>query len=381
MPDFLDIEILRLIWWAILGLLLIFFTVFDGFDMGAAMLIRIVGKTDEQRRIIINSVGPVWESNQVWLILGGGASFAAWPLVYSVSFSGLYFAFILALFAIIIRPVGFKFRSKVSNPTWRGIWDWSLGIGGFIAPFVFGVLFGNLLLGLPFSFDEDIRMTYHGSFFQLFTPFPLLCGLLGVMMALMQGATYLNIRTEDAVQRRINNAGLFSTLFVFILFGLGGLYIYNYVPAYEYASPVITNGPSVPTLKEIAKTGSWLSNANQYPILYTFPFACAFGLIVTFFGILAKRKYIPFLGSSLAIIGILGTVGTSMFPFLIPSSYNPSHSLTVWDASSSRLTLFIMLLSVIIFLPIILIYVSWVYKIIGGKVTEKTLDEEKLNAY
>ena len=160
MPSY---EILRLIWWALLGILLIGVAVMDGFDLGTAILLPFVGKTDVERRVVINTVGPVWEGNQVWLILGGGAIFAAWPPLYAVAFSGFYLAMFLVLCALILRPAGFKYRSKLTDPTWREVWDWALFVGGLVPALIFGVAFGNVLQGVPFRFDETMRMTYEGN--------------------------------------------------------------------------------------------------------------------------------------------------------------------------------------------------------------------------
>src|SRR5579863_5185627 len=167
MPSY---EILRLIWWALLGVLLIGFAIMDGFDLGAAILLPFVGRTDAERRVAINTVGPVWEGNQVWLILGGGAIFAAWPPLYAVAFSGFYLAMFLVLCALILRPAGFKYRSKVSNPAWRRVWDWALFVGGLVPALIFGVAFGNVLRGVPFRFDDTLRMTYEGTLFGLLNP-------------------------------------------------------------------------------------------------------------------------------------------------------------------------------------------------------------------
>ncbi|MGH7225237.1 MAG: cytochrome d ubiquinol oxidase subunit II, partial [Gemmataceae bacterium] len=175
-------ENLRLIWWALLGTLLIGFAVTDGFDLGVATLLPFVARTDVERRVAINMVGPVWEGNQVWIILGGGAIFAAWPPLYAVAFSGFYLAMFLVLCALILRPVAFKFRSKVANPTWRSIWDWALFIGGLVPSLIFGVAFGNVIQGVPFRFDDTLRMTYEGTLVGLLNPFALLCGLVSVSM-------------------------------------------------------------------------------------------------------------------------------------------------------------------------------------------------------
>src|SRR5271168_3707263 len=176
----LSLDSLRLIWWALLGILLIGFAIMDGFDLGAAILLPFVAKTDGERRVVINSVGPVWEGNQVWLILGGGAIFAAWPTLYAVAFSGFYLAMFLVLCALIVRPVAFKFRSKLTNPNWRSIWDWALFVCGAVPSLVFGVAFGNVIEGAPFRFDDTMRMTYEGTLLGLLNPFALSCGLVSV---------------------------------------------------------------------------------------------------------------------------------------------------------------------------------------------------------
>src|ERR1700733_8914760 len=197
-----EYEILRLLWWLVLGVLLIGIAVMDGFDMGSAILLPVIGRTDMDRRVIINTVGPVWEGNQVWLILGGGAIFAAWPTLYAVAFSGFYLAMFLVLCALIVRPVAFKFRSKLVDPTWRSIWDWALFVGGVVPALVFGVAFGNMLEGVPFRFDETMRMTYEGTLFGLLNPFALLCGLVSVAMLTMHGGVYLALKAGQPIAAR-----------------------------------------------------------------------------------------------------------------------------------------------------------------------------------
>src|SRR5487761_2662828 len=191
-----DYATLKVIWWLFVGVLLIGFSVTDGFDLGVGALLPFLGKNDEERRVIINSVGATWDGNQVWFITAGGALFAAWPLVYATAFSGFYIALILTLFALFFRPVGFDYRSKVADARWRSAWDWGLFAGGFVPALIFGVAFGNLLQGVPFSFDNDLRVTSSGSFWQLLNPFGLLAGVVSLAMLVMHGAVYLQIRTE-----------------------------------------------------------------------------------------------------------------------------------------------------------------------------------------
>ena len=193
---FLDYETLRLIWWVLLGVLLIGFAIMDGFDLGVAALLPFVGRSDTERRVLINTIGPVWEGNQVWFILGGGAIFAAWPPLYAVSFSGFYLAMFLVLAALILRPVGFKFRGKLADPRWRAVWDTALFIGGVVPALVFGVAVGNVLQGVPFFFDDSLRATYTGGLLGLFNPFALLCGVVSLAMLVMQGGAFLALKTE-----------------------------------------------------------------------------------------------------------------------------------------------------------------------------------------
>src|ERR1700677_2701772 len=197
-----EYEILRLIWWALLGVLLIGFAVMDGFDLGTAALLPFVARTDIERRVMINTVGPVWEGNQVWFILGGGAIFAAWPILYAASFSGFYLAMFLVLATLILRPAGFKFRSKLEFVWWRRSWDWALFAGGVVPSLVFGVAFGNLFLGVPFGFDSDLRFHPDISLLSLLNPFALLAGLVSLSMIVLHGATWLNLKTTGAVKAR-----------------------------------------------------------------------------------------------------------------------------------------------------------------------------------
>ncbi|WP_244493126.1 cytochrome d ubiquinol oxidase subunit II, partial [Aureimonas sp. AU20] len=193
---------MRLVWWALLGILLIGFAIMDGLDLGVGALLPFAARTDEERRILINLVGPTWEGNQVWLILGGGAIFAAWPALYAASFSGFYLAMIVILLALILRPVGFKFRGKIKDKRWRETWDWVLFVGGFVPALISGVAVGNVLLGVPFGLDATLRPSYAGSFFGLLTPFALLAGLVSVGMCLAQGAAVIAARCEGPVAER-----------------------------------------------------------------------------------------------------------------------------------------------------------------------------------
>lgn len=377
----LDYETLRLIWWALLGILLIGFAIMGGRDLGIGTLLPFVAKTDEERRILINLSGPTWEGNQVWLVLGGGAIFAAWPAIYAASFSGFYIAMIAILLALMLRPVGFKFRSKVENPRWRAMWDWGLFIGGFVPSLVFGVAVGNLFLGVPFRLDATLRTSYEGNFFLLLTPFALLAGLVSLSMLVTQGAAVIAGRTTGDLARRARNYGRLSALATAVLFALGGVAIYYVLSGYAVTSAQNAIGPSTPLGKTVTLVArGWMTNYDRIPYMVAAPAAGLAGSLIALIALQFRWRLLGLLGSSLAIAGIIATAGLSLFPFLMPSSVDPASSLTVWDASSSQLTLFIMLCVTVLFLPIILIYTSWVYRVMRGPVTASNLTSNP-NAY
>ncbi|MBZ9791158.1 cytochrome d ubiquinol oxidase subunit II [Rhizobium sp. 3T7] len=380
--ELIDYEILRLIWWLLLGVLLIGFAVTDGFDLGVGTLLPFVAKTDTERRVAINTIGPVWEGNQVWLIVGGAATFAAWPPLYAVSFSGFYLAMFAILFALILRPVGFKYRSKRESARWRNNWDWALFVGGFVPSLIFGVAVGNVLQGVPFRFDPaDMRIFYEGSFFGLLNPYALLCGLLSVAMFVMHGASWLVLKASGPVAERARSYGSRAALAVIILFALGGLFLALAVNGYSITSEINPAGPSNPLLKTATHDGSWLANYGTYSWMLIAPILGFLGAAAAFLALRAKWEVSTLLFSKLSIFGIISTVGLSMFPFILPSSLDPRSSLTVWDASSSHTTLFVMLVVSLIFLPIIVAYTAWVYKVLWGKVDEKTVTDKSGHAY
>nr|WP_314261474.1 cytochrome d ubiquinol oxidase subunit II [uncultured Devosia sp.] len=377
----LDYETLRLIWWLLLGILLIGFAIMGGRDLGVGALLPITARNDEERRVLINLIGPTWEGNQVWLILGGGAIFAAFPPLYAVSFSGFYLAMFVILLALIIRPVGFKFRGKVKDPRWRATWDWALFIGGFVPSVIFGVAVGNVLLGAPFHLDDTMRSFYTGSFFGLLTPFALLCGLVSLGMIATQGAAVIATRTEGAIARRARTYGSISAIATIVLFALAGVWVALGIDGYAITSAVDGNAAINPLAKTVALTrGGWLANYGTYPWMIAAPVIGFLGLLGALLGLQLRWRLPTLLASSLAIFGVVSTAGLSLFPFLLPSSTLPESSLTLWDASSSHLTLFIMLIATAIFLPIILAYTAWVFRVMRGTVSTTSL-EKNPNAY
>lgn len=379
---FFDYETLKLIWWLFIGVLLIGFAIMDGFDMGVATWLPFLGKTDDECRVIINAIGATWEGNQTWLITAGGAIFAAWPLVYATAFSSLYIALLLVLFALFFRPVGFDYRSKLPNPAWRNGWDWALFAGSAIPALIFGVAFGNLLIGLPFYYDDTMRSFFTGSFWGLLNPFALLCGAVSLTMLMMHGAIYLQLRTDSAVQQRAKKAALITGIICAIAFALAGLWVAFGIDGYRITSIQNVNVALNPLAKTVEKSaGAWLTNYQSYPWMLLAPTAGFAGIALALLSSNAKKEKTAFVFSSTAIAGIILTAGFSMFPFIMPSSTNPVSSLTIWDAVSSQKTLGIMFVVTIIFLPLILLYTSWVFKVLRGKVTVQSIQDNTHTVY
>lgn len=378
---FIDYATLRFVWWLLLGVLLIGFAIMDGFDLGVGALLPFVARTDGERRVVVNTVGPVWEGNQVWLILGGGAIFAAFPPLYAVSFSGFYLAMFLILFALILRPVGFKFRGKVADPRWRRSWDWALFVGGAVPALVFGVAMGNVLLGAPFRFDDALRPVYEGNLFGLLTPYALLAGLVSVCMLVAHGAAMLVMKTEGDVPRRAARYGAVAALAGAALYVLAGVLLAGWIPGQQVTAGLDPAGPSNPLAKTVTVAGgAWLANYRAMPLLWLAPVAGVAGLLASALLLRRRRGGAAFLASAAAIAGIILSVGFAVFPFLLPSALEPDAGLTLWDASSSHATLMLMLAATVFFLPIVLAYTTWVYRVLRGKVVEHELGDNP-NAY
>lgn len=377
-----DYETFKVIWWVLVGVLFIGFALTDGFDMGVGALLRYVGRDDEERRVAINTIAPHWDGNQVWLILAAGAIFAAWPITFATAFSSFYWAMVLTLFSLFFRPVGFDFRSKINDPRWRDTWDWGITAAGIIPPFVIGVAFGNLLLGVPFEFDEFMRVTNYGSFFSLFHPFAILAGIVGLAMFTMQGATYLMLRTEGSVYARARKAAHNTSYAVMVAFVLAGVWLWFGVDGY-----VITEMPPADSLPNplnkavVPGDGAWYANYASYPLALLAPALGILGAFVVNTLSIKDKPKLCFLGSSLSLVGVILTAGVSLFPFVMPSSLNPGHSLTIWDSSSSHLTLAVMFWATVVFVPLILMYTFWCYRAMWGKVTTQFIRDNDHSVY
>jgi len=377
----LDYETLKVIWWLLVGVLLVGFAVMDGHDMGVGTLLPFVGKDDTERRVIINTVGPHWDGNQVWFITGGGAIFAAWPLVYATAFSGFYWAMLAVLWALFFRPVGFDYRSKIDNATWRKTWDWGLFVGGAVPPLIFGVAFGNLLQGVPFRFDANLVPYYEGSFWGLLNPFALLAGVVSSAMITFHGAVYLAHRTEGAICQRAVRAALLFGVIALVAFAAAGVWVQS-IPGYAIAAGADPAGLPNPLAKEVVReAGAWMANYRHQPLLWAVPALAFLGGLAALWAVHAGRTFFAFWASSVMIAGVIGTAGVAMFPFVMPSSIDLRSSLTVWDSVSSHLTLTVMFWATVIFMPLIIVYTSWAYRVMAGKVTKAYILENEKQAY
>ncbi len=377
-----DYETLKIIWWGFVGVLLIGFALTDGFDFGVGILLPFVGKTDVERRILINSIGPTWEGNQTWFITAGGALFAAWPLAYAAAFSGFYVALMLLLFSLFFRPVGFDYRSKIADPRWRSTWDWLLFVGGFVPPLIFGVAFGNLLLGVPFHYDDTMRLEYIGGFLGLLNPFGLLAGVLSVAMLTMHGAAFLGTKTNGVVAERAGRAAMWAALVTVIAFAAGGAWVIFGIDGYRILTMPDANSAFMPVLKTVERVrGAWMDNYVRWPMMWAVPvtgFAAAFLCALLTW---KKKALLAFIFSGLTVTSVILTAGASMFPFVMPSSLDPNSSLTVWDVVASHKSLGIMFWVVVFFLPIIILYTGWIYRVMRGKVDEAHIEANEHSAY
>ena len=334
---------LQAIWFFLWGLLWAVFFMTDGFDFGVGTLYPFLGKTDEDKQTMIAAIGPLWDGNEVWLISAGGVTFAAFPLVYSVMFSTLYSALMLILFTLILRGVSFEFRNKIDDPRWKRLWDTCIFIGSLGPALLFGVAFANIFQGIPF----DGQGIYHGTLFTLLNPYGLLGGVLFVLLFLEHGALWLGIRTGDALQAR-------ATRFAAAVWPLLVVVAVAFLVASWY------------------KTNLY-ANYLAHPALFAVIAVTVVALLTVRVFIARQAWFKAWLASSLAIVGAIffGVIG--LFPNLFPSSLDPAFSLTARNASSSPLTLKIMLVVVIIFVPIVIAYQTWSYNIFKHKVVPADL--------
>lgn len=373
----IDYGTMRVIWWALLGFLLVGFAVLDGATMGVALVLPWVARTDEERGLLYNVIGPVWENGQVWLIVVGGVTFAAWPLLYAMAFSGFYLAMMLLLIALIVRPVAITYRSKKPDQRWRTTWDRLWATTGFVSALVFGVAVGNVIVGVPFDFEAGtLRPVYEGGFLDLFALFPLYCGVLSVLMTAAHGATWLTWKTGDPVAARAAVLGRPLAAVSAVMFVLGGFWVAYGLDGYTISSLAESSLASNPLGKTVVtSTGALLDNFQRWPWMWAAPIMGVLGFLLACILFFLKGSVLHSFATGAGITGVVLTFGFALFPFVLPSSSNPSAGLTIWDASASHFSLWVMLICMIIFMPAILVYSSWVMYLVRGKLDVSTKQE------
>ena len=362
---------LRLIWWALLGVLLIGFAVMDGFDLGAAMLLPFVGRTDVERRIVHQHRRPGVGRQPGLVDPRRRRDLRRLAGALRRRFSGFYLAMFLVLAALILRPVAFKFRSKIADPRWRAIWDWALFVGGFVPALVFGVAFGNVLRGRAVPLRRHPAHDLRGHACSACSIRSRCCAAWSALaMLTLHGASYLALKASGPVVGRAVSVARLAAPVTIVLFVLAGIWVAFGIDGYVVTSQLAHDGPSNPLSKQVARqAGAWLANYRSFPLTMIAPVAAVAALAIAPAMLRAGRAGLGFIVSGIGTASIIATAGLSLFPFLLPSSLEPRASLTVWDASSSHLTLKIMLLATVVFLPIVLLYTAWVYRVLRGPVT------------
>ena len=342
----MDVSVFQIIWFVLWGVLWAVYFMLDGFVLGTGFLSGVLAKNDTEKRVLINTIGPVWDGNEVWLITAGGATFAAFPTTYALMFSNLYSALLLLLFSLIVRGVSFEFRSKLDSPTWRGAWDKAIIVFSFLPALLFGVAFGNIFKGIPMKNDfATLNFTYDGTLIGLLNPYGLVTGVLFVLLFAVHGSLYAAIKTTGDLSKRSGDLAnkLWLPLLIVAVVFLG----------YTYPATKLYN------------------NFLKVPVLLIIPvIAVASLLLVKVFA--AKGAFHKsFLFSCLTIVFVVFTGVTGLFPNLLPSNIDPASNLTIFNSSSSLLTLQIMTVVALIFVPIVIAYKIWVYRIFRAPVTNE----------
>ena len=332
-------EFLQIVWFVLIAVLWIGFFFLEGFDFGVGMLMPFLGKKDNERRAIINTIGTVWDGNEVWLITAGGAMFAAFPQWYATMFSGFYLALFLLLVGLIIRGISFEYRSHDPNPKWRNTFDWMIAVGSFLPSLLLGVAFADLVHGLPINQD----MMFTGNFFTLLNPYSLIGGLTMVSVFLLHGANFLTLKLEGELRERARNAAkkIYSVAAVMVVLLAISTYFYTDITTKIGINPGVT------------------------------PIAAVVVLLVTIYFINRKMEGWAFIFTGLNIILTQIAFFTLMFPRVMISSTNPDWSLTIYNASSSQYTLSVMSIIALIFVPIVLAYQGWTYYMFRKRVSTK----------
>lgn len=326
-------------WYILVGVLLLGYAILDGFDLGVGVLSPFVAKNDKERRPLYNAIGPFWDGNEVWLLTGGGALFAAFPHVYATVFSGFYLALMLVLFALITRAVALEFRSKVESPKWRRVWDWAFFAGSLLPALLTGVAAGNVIRGVPL----DSQMEFTGNFFTLLNPYSLIVGLAGLAMFITQGAAYLMLKTDGPVALRAKRIASWSSIALLVLFVIGGIVAWVDLP-YRY------------------------DNYLRNPIAWIVPLLAIAFMVATRLSLKKGPAARTFLLSSLSIAGLMSVWGVANYPYMLPARNAADLGLTIFNASASQTSLTTMFIIALIGMPIVIAYTVYIHWVFRGKV-------------
>jgi cytochrome d ubiquinol oxidase subunit II len=329
---------LNAIWFCLFGGLIIGYAILDGFDLGVGVL-HLFAKSEIEKRTNLNAIGPVWDGNEVWLITAGAALFAAFPIVYATVFSAFYLVLMLLLAALVFRAVSIEFRSKVESRSWRKFWDWGFGLGSLLPAILFGVAVGNIIRGIPI----DSEIVFQGSFFGLLNPYSILVGLVSLALFTMHGALYMTIKTDGDHRRK---AAAFAT---------GGwiALVVLYIAA---------------TIATFFVTPSMFEGVLGNPIFWVLLVLLLASIMYIPVAVKAQKYFMGFLSSSCVILSMIGLAAVSLFPRLVPSTIDPAFSLTIYNASSTQRTLWVMLIIALIGMPIVIGYTAYIYRVFRGKV-------------
>ncbi len=329
---------LQVVWFILIGVLLMGYAILDGFDLGVGSL-YLLAKGDTNRRILLNSIGPVWDGNEVWLVTGGGALFAAFPDVYATAFSGFYVAFMLLLFVLIFRAVSIEVRSKYEKAWWKSFWDKAFSVSSIVIAFLMGVAIGNIIQGIPI----DATKEYVGSFFDLLNPYAIMVGITTVALFMMHGSIYLVMKTEGELQIQLR--GWINNTIIF--------FVITYVTT---------------TMATLIYYPRMADHFREFPLFFIFALLNMLAIANIPRQIYHGKDWLAFLSSSAAIASLMALFAVGMFPNFLISSINPEYSLTLYNASSSEKTLEIMLIMAIIGIPFVLAYTISIYWVFRGKV-------------
>jgi cytochrome d ubiquinol oxidase subunit II len=330
---------LNVVWFILFGIIVAGYLILDGFDLGCGILHPFIARNDNERRTILNSIGPVWDGNEVWLVLLGGALFAAFPFVYASLFSGLYVAFMLVLLCLILRAVAIEFRSQRASLRWRTLWDYVFFLASLLLALLLGVALGNIILGLPVNSHGDISI----GILQILSPFALLVGITTIFMFAMHGAIYLTMKTDGELNQRVQR------------------WLPQLMIAFFVLNTLVVLGT---LLLQLQVTKRYLNQI--WPIILP---ALALGALVTSWYLVRRgRAFLGFVASSAVIALLIGSVAVGLYPNLLLSTINSSYNLTIFNAASGSNTLVVMLIFAIIGMPIVLLYTAGVYYIFQGKV-------------